>query len=540
MDSLMLDIAARSLAENVAGLEIRSIREESPHRIRWVLEGDSGPRSFLICLEPGRPWLARPHGPWPESGRHPGPLTRALQGCVGLRLIDLAKDPLDRLVRLSLSDGSSLSIELLPQRPNATLLDPAGRVVVSARVPKTDRDRLSHGAEYRPPSPPPASSRARGVDGADAVERNEIVDRIRAGALIPCIEGDGAVELSTKKRISRLRDGKVGVERLSLELRPADGGEQDPESLRLQDPAGTIGLFYEACARFALTHARERSLRSLLAAEAKRVAGAAARARQDAEGFEDPSRHRIWGEALLAGLDQAKVDGSEVSVTDPYGDGEVQLTIPIDPRVSLQRNAERHFVAFRRAQRGAEQAARRRTALEERGERLHALSTLPEGAVEELERGLRAEGVPVGLESGAALTGSGKGGRERLTGVRVFTDTEGWEVLVGRGAKENHRLTFKVAGPEDFWFHALGVTGAHVILRLPSRGAKPSDRSIREAASMAAWFSEGRSDDAVDVQYTRRKFVRRPRGAPAGTVVLKRFDTIRVKPVDPDPLGSGR
>jgi len=121
----------------------------------------------------------------------------------------------------------------------------------------------------------------------------------------------------------------------------------------------------------------------------------------------------------------------------------------------------------------------------------------------------------------------------RLEGVRLYTTTDGRTVLVGRTGADNHRLTFRLASPEDFWLHAADVPGAHVVLRAEPGETEPPARALHEAARLAAWFSDARGQAGADVRWTRRKYVRRPRGAPAGTVVLKRFRTVRVAPEPP-------
>ena len=157
----------------------------------------------------------------------------------------------------------------------------------------------------------------------------------------------------------------------------------------------------------------------------------------------------------------------------------------------------------------------------------------------ELEQAMRQAGMPVGLEpatrAGRAVATHGK---PRLEGVRVFTSSDGMTVLVGRTGPANHRLTFKLAAPEDFWLHAQGSPGAHVVVRNDRRRPRPPDETLREAAALAAWFSDSRDHEFADVQWTRRKYVRRPRGSAAGTVVLKRFETIRVRPGIPPAMGD--
>jgi predicted ribosome quality control (RQC) complex YloA/Tae2 family protein len=104
-------------------------------------------------------------------------------------------------------------------------------------------------------------------------------------------------------------------------------------------------------------------------------------------------------------------------------------------------------------------------------------------------------------------------------------------VLVGRGARENHRLTFAVARPEDVWLHARDVPGAHVIVRDPEGRASADD--LREAAELAAFFSAAAQQPQVDVHVTRRKHVRPGRGG-AGRVRVGHSDTLRVAPRDPE------
>jgi predicted ribosome quality control (RQC) complex YloA/Tae2 family protein len=148
-----------------------------------------------------------------------------------------------------------------------------------------------------------------------------------------------------------------------------------------------------------------------------------------------------------------------------------------------------------------------------------------------LEQAMRSEGLPVALQP---ATRAGRAAatvqKPRLEGVRVFTSSDGVQILAGRSGKENHRLTFRLATPDDFWFHALGRPGAHVVARNEERAARPPRATLEEAAAVAAWFSDAAKDELVDVQWTRRKYVRKPRGAKPGTVILKKFETVRVRP----------
>jgi predicted ribosome quality control (RQC) complex YloA/Tae2 family protein len=116
-----------------------------------------------------------------------------------------------------------------------------------------------------------------------------------------------------------------------------------------------------------------------------------------------------------------------------------------------------------------------------------------------------------------------------LPGMRRYLSSDGYEVLVGRTARDNDQLTFRVARPNDLWLHAGDYPGSHVIVRNSSRTEIPH-RTIIEAAQLAAKFSQASKDAKVAIHYTRRKFLSKPKGAAAGLVRLSSFKSITVEP----------
>jgi predicted ribosome quality control (RQC) complex YloA/Tae2 family protein len=110
----------------------------------------------------------------------------------------------------------------------------------------------------------------------------------------------------------------------------------------------------------------------------------------------------------------------------------------------------------------------------------------------------------------------------------------GFEVLVGRGERDNDTLTFDVAEPHDLWLHVAGGTaGSHVVVRNPERGEVPA-AVVEVAAAAAAWYSKARGAPRVEVHVCRASDVRKPRGAPPGLVELARWRKLRVKPAVPE------
>ena len=91
-------------------------------------------------------------------------------------------------------------------------------------------------------------------------------------------------------------------------------------------------------------------------------------------------------------------------------------------------------------------------------------------------------------------------------------------MYVGKNNYQNDELTFKFAGGNDWWFHVKGMPGSHVVVKTDSAGELP-DRTFEEAARLAAYYSKGRSQEKVEIDYIQKKHVKKPAGAAPGFVV---------------------
>jgi predicted ribosome quality control (RQC) complex YloA/Tae2 family protein len=119
--------------------------------------------------------------------------------------------------------------------------------------------------------------------------------------------------------------------------------------------------------------------------------------------------------------------------------------------------------------------------------------------------------------------------QKRVPGTRRYVSGDGLDIFVGRTAKDNDHLTFKIAQPNDVWLHAADYGGSHVVVRNLTRKEIPH-RTLIEAAQLAAFFSQAKQNPKADVHYTQRKFVTKIKGAKPGLVRLQRFKTITVTP----------
>lgn len=231
---------------------------------------------------------------------------------------------------------------------------------------------------------------------------------------------------------------------------------------------------------------------------------------------------RSQGELLLAFASQIRSGAREATVTGYDGR---PVTIPLDPARSPVDNAQRLFKRYAKLRDAltALSARRERLAADRQfleHARAHALHAETLDALEDHKQELLAEGF---------VRARGRPSKPaRRAGPRSFSLAGGYTVLVGRTKAENERVTFALAGPEDLWFHARGVAGAHVVLK--TGGRSPQMNTIEQAAAIAADFSTARESRTVAVDYTQRKYVRKPKGAKPGLVTYEREKTIFVKP----------
>jgi predicted ribosome quality control (RQC) complex YloA/Tae2 family protein len=107
----------------------------------------------------------------------------------------------------------------------------------------------------------------------------------------------------------------------------------------------------------------------------------------------------------------------------------------------------------------------------------------------------------------------------------------GFEVIIGRNALQNERVTWQMARPEDLWLHAQGVPGSHVVIRTAGRDVP--DETIEQAAAWALWHSRARENAKAPVIVTRRRHLRKIKGGHPGQVRVLQYRSLTVRPQKP-------
>jgi predicted ribosome quality control (RQC) complex YloA/Tae2 family protein len=248
---------------------------------------------------------------------------------------------------------------------------------------------------------------------------------------------------------------------------------------------------------------------------------------QDLARHGDPEAHKRIGDLLLASIATAVRDGNRVSITDYYAEGAPAIEVEVDENRSLQDEAATRFRQYTKAKRAAEEIAERLQQIDRETAALeHRLQELDEIIHSRDEAALNSFEKPAPAPKVSAKKTSKP---EKIAGVRRYLSTDGYEILVGRAARDNDNLTFRVAQPNDLWMHTGDYPGSHVVVRNPTRKEIPQ-RTLIEAAQLAGHFSQAKEDSKVVVHYTERKFLSKPKGAAPGLVRLSRFRSITVEP----------
>ena len=443
-------------------------------------------------------------------------------------LQDAEQAALDRRCTLRFGAGTGfvpsppvwLEVELTGRHANAVLRDGDGRILGALREIGAEVNRhrqLRPGLRYRPP-PPYDKLDPREATGAalgdalrgrpltrahtrvDGIGRELTAAWARAAGLDPTRSLDGPALAAAVDALRRLAADPMTV----LAAAAGDGGEGagEPAAARRADALAAARAVARARLADRVALLRER-LRDADRAEAAARDAASLRAEADLLLAHGHALERGASEATLPGFDGAPV------------------RVRLAPDLDAAGNARARYAQARKREARAERARAHRA------EAVAELARLEADAarVDELDVGQLESLVPPRRPGQVRRTAAER--RDAAPGLRL-RDPRGFEVVIGRSARENDLVTFKLARSEDVWLHAQGYHGAHVVVRAEGREV-PFD-TIRFAAELAAGHSEAGQGDNVPVDYAQRKDVWRRKGMPPGAVHYTRQKTVFVTP----------
>ncbi len=249
--------------------------------------------------------------------------------------------------------------------------------------------------------------------------------------------------------------------------------------------------------------------------------------RDDIEKHGEPELWQRYGNLLLANANTARRERDKIFVIDYFADDVPEIEIEGESNKSIGEVAEEYFRRYIKARNGKKVIERRLSETQTALDAAHQKLLLIDQAIEERNEDYLVSFTPAAAKQ--PLPSKKKKAEAAFKGARRFVSSDGFEILVGKKAKDNDYLTFRIARSLDLWLHAADYPGSHVVVRNQNKKDIPN-RTLVEAAELAAFYSDAREQPKAAVNYTQKKFVNKPRRAAPGLVRLASFKTILVEP----------
>lgn len=516
---------ASEIAQFVGG-RVQEVRQPDDSTVGLALYA-AGREAFLTLSchpEFARAYLATRR---PPNAQHPPQFCNALRARVeGGRLVSVRQIDFDRVLELRFEHEigiSRLVCELMGKHSNLILVDSEGKVVGAAKWISRNKSvrPIQSGSKYEKPPFPPRPSLLDAAAGDDL--------KTCTGASPFLLEWIDANEGG----LSRVQKA-VRTSTYDPVLSPGFGAYPLPVSaLGLPEvQSESVSVALEKHYQKAILAARTEALRGSLIAQLERVALAREVALSDLRQAETAgagaSKWQLMGELILAYGMGTPTGADELAAEDYSG---TPIAIRLDPDLDFKANAERYFAKAKRAKNALptvrDQIVRQANDLEAvkavidralQATLLKEVEALDEEARK--RRWLHSQLLPTTVKEDRPYAGHR---------IRELLGPGGVSVLFGENAESNDYLTLRVAKPNDLWLHVRGGVSAHVVI--PTRNA-PDEigrEALMFAAKVAVQDSPSKHSGYVPVDYTLRKYVRKPRGAAKGTALYTHEKTVHVE-----------
>lgn len=491
---------------------------------------------------------------------------------MGAKLVAVEQPGLERVLFLrfdavnEMGDrvAPALVLEILGSKANLLLLDGEGRIIDAVRRSDLENagDRLIQpGARYElPPSQhkvnlleEPAADVLERLREKEGMELSAALRETLDGASpIVCREAafravrrkGAAVEELTADDRERLR---LYLENLAEEIRtggrptlvvkpdgtpwdftyiPLSQYGREAVTRELPDYSVLLDTFYAEREKAERIRRQSQDLLRLLSNLTQRTARKIAAQKKDLEKSADREKYRIYGELLKANLHRVPKGASHVELENYYDPDMAPVRIPLNAALSPAQNAQRYFKEYKKTY-TAEQVLGEQIAAGEK-ELVYLDSVFD--ALSRAESTAELQDIREELAAGGYLKRGGAKGKSlpaRSKPMR-FLSSDGFSILVGRNNRQNDELTLRVAAKNDIWLHVKNIPGSHVIVL--TEGAVPPDRTLEEAAILAAYYSKARQSASVPVDYAPVRKVKKPAGAKPGMVIYEGNRTAYVQP----------
>lgn len=290
---------------------------------------------------------------------------------------------------------------------------------------------------------------------------------------------------------------------------------EDLDAQSFEDMSRLLESYYAVKNTLTRIHQKSADLRRVVQTALERTRKKYALQLKQLQDTEKREKYKVWGE-LIHTYGYGVPEGARSMQALNYYTNE-EITIPLDSTLTAQENAKRYFDKYGKLKRTFEAVTKLLEETRNEIEHLESIQTALDMALTEEDLApVREELVEYGYIRRKSGRNSGK--KPKLSSRPYhYLSSDGFDIYVGKNNFQNDELTFQFASGNDWWFHAKGVPGSHVILK--SEGRELPDRAFEEAGRLAAYYSKNRGGDKVEIDYVEKKHVKRPGGGKPGFVV---------------------
>ena len=563
MDGLTVGFIARELDRTLKGGRVDRITQPERDAVVMVIRAGNENHRLLLCASPNNARCHLTNDTFSNPLEPPALCMLMRKQLTGARVTEIRREAGDRIVRVDLDAINELGdhvlrrlvLEIMGRHSNLMLLDENGRILEAARHVNAEMSRVRQiqpGMVYQAP---PAQDKLN----PETLKSEELLERLQArngGSFSRALSEEigGLSRVSAEEFALRVREGgEAWPENLAgacarLEdlfrrlpdmaapriLRGEDGNAEDvfpfpylSRDTQRQEPCKTLShaldVYYSTRDAQDRLNQKSASMIRMLKGQTERCARKLAMQEEELASAERMAEYRQMGEAIHANLYQLKKGMAEAVLPDWNDPDGGTITVPLDIRLTPAQNAQKYFKKYQKARSARETAAVQRDKTLEEMDYLEnmlmdAENCTGESELEEIRREL--------IRTGYMKRITNRRQQRQLPASKpyCYLSGDGIEIHVGKNSLQNDRLT-QSAGGNETWLHAKDMPGSHVIIR--KEGEIPLT-TMRQAALLAAWYSKGKNSSTVPVDYTLRKYVKKPSGAVPGKVIYTHQKTVYV------------
>ena len=574
VDGLFLHMIEKELAAFAVGSKIDKIYLPTKYELVLGLRSREGAKKLFVSVGGNAPRLNFTEHV-PENPAKPPMLCMLLRKLLtGAVITGIRQQGLDRILMIDLNASNeigdrvkrTLVVEIMAQYSNCILLDENGVIIDSLKRVDASKSSYREVLHQKPYVFPPSQDKLNLLEcGEDAP-----LDRIRlfseknlSSAILNSVSGvspllsrelayrvclgDKPVNTLTaaqferlKKELSDLKNMLVTGQAEPCYLSSPDGELLDfsflPLSLMANDAAinrcdslsQLLDLFYFEREKKQRVRLQAEDLFKTVAALIDRTVKKINVRRAELPNDEDIEEKRVCAELINVNIAFLPRGAAEYEIENYYDENRPKR-IKASPELSPQRNAQKYYKEYRKAQTAKKVLAEQ---IENAVNELVYLQSVQD-ALSRAESAAELAEIREELRAAGYLKRSGREPNKKSAALPplAFMSPDGFRVLVGRNNTQNDRLTFKTAQKTDLWFHVQKAPGSHVILCL--NGASPTPAACDYAAGLAVWFSSVRERGKAEVDYTEARNLKKPPAAKPGFVIYHVYKTIYAQAVRP-------